>query len=231
MAKEEFIQNLRHALSVAAPSVEADTAHLNAAEQARMIAGADEWLKPISVAGFNVDDFQDLDRESRERLAAAVDRFTKLAAWNGSAAGAVVHAQQAWDNLQEIIAVIRPAVQAEWAAQIESLVNEAASWCERHEWIAKTKRKQLKDKLIGEQNLPQLHFFDGHSHLLLDPIARFAPGTAGLVDLALLPVFDSMMVARIGGDWYIRPDYGQGRRRKWSETAFVDAVQRLTKGQ
>ncbi|OYV96172.1 MAG: hypothetical protein B7Z73_01190, partial [Planctomycetia bacterium 21-64-5] len=227
MAREEFIQNLRHTLSLAAPSVEADTAHLNAAERARMIFSADEWLKPESVEGFSVDDFAGLDASSRKRLVAAAKGFAAMAAAvNGAADGAANQAQDAWDKLQEIIEIIRPSVQAEWSAQVESLVNQAADWCQQREWIAKTKKKHLKDKLIGEYDLPQLHFYDGENHLLLDPIARFAPGTSGLVDLALLPVFDSMMVARIGGDWYIRPDYGQGRRRKWSEASFVDAVQR-----
>jgi hypothetical protein len=230
MAREEFIQNLRHALSLAAPSVESDTARLNPAEAARMVASANEWLTARSVDGFDPDNFQGVDTSSRERLIAAVNQFTaKVHAVNGSAEVAATRAKQAWDNLQEIIAIIQPSVQAEWSNQVDSLVNEAAAWCQQREWIARTKKKHLKDKLIGEYDLPQLHFYDGQRHLLLDPIARFAPGTSGLVDLALLPEFESMMVARIGGDWYIRPGYGQGRRRKWSEAAFVDAVQRLSK--
>ena len=57
-----------------------------------------------------------------------------------------------------------------------------------------------------------------------------SPGTrwaSGLLDLAVLPSYESVMVTRTEGKWYIHPVQGQGKRREWSERAFEDAVTKL----
>ncbi len=106
------------------------------------------------------------------------------------------------------------------------MVAEAETWCRHKQWLARKKGKKIRDRFLGEYEVPQLQIY-AEGHVLLDPVARYAPGASGLLDLAVLPSYESVMVTRTEGKWYIHPVQGQGKRREWSERAFEDAVTKL----
>jgi hypothetical protein len=93
--------------------------------------------------------------------------------------------------------------------------------------VAKKQTKRVNDRFLGEYEAPQLLFAADDKRLLLDPVARFASSSSGVVDLAVLPSFDSTAITKTGNHWYIHPVLKSGARREWSKQAFLDAVEQL----
>jgi hypothetical protein len=50
----------------------------------------------------------------------------------------------------------------------------------------------MKDSRLGSYEAPALMIQQGTTRVLLDPVARFAPGVDGVVDLYLMPAYDDI---------------------------------------
>lgn len=120
-------------------------------------------------------------------------------------------------------------VRNDWIRAVETLVCSAATICKQHDWAARQSEKTLVDDRIGSHELPRLLFHDGEDQFLLDPIARFVPGADGLVDLGILPVYETVMIVRAGEDWRIHIDLGTGgvEALPWSGESLAAAMQTL----
>jgi hypothetical protein len=116
----------------------------------------------------------------------------------------------------------------EWIQSADQLVQGAKDWCEKQGWNAKVEFRDLDDSFLGPYVASQLLFHTGKAQFLLTPVARYAPGAAGLFDLMRLPSYESARVSRSNGRWFIHPPAGEDGRRPWSESAFVDTVARLS---
>jgi hypothetical protein len=120
------------------------------------------------------------------------------------------------------------ALRDEWVRDVAALMQEAKHWCDNRDWVARLKPKQAIDRFLGTFQVDQLYFRTETTPLLVDPVARFAVGASGLIDLLVIPTYESAMITRVGGEWFIQGLPGKNARQKWSEKAFAAAVAKLS---
>jgi hypothetical protein len=62
----------------------------------------------------------------------------------------------------------------------------------------------MNDSRLGAHEAPALLMQKETSRVLLDPVARFAPGADGVVDLYLMPVYDDIAsLYLVDGQWQL----------------------------
>ena len=229
MARDDFLDNVRDAMTLTAPVLEANGDSARSVNSARL-SRRDNLADSESSRG---DTIPTTSRRwtpsARKKLDTSVHAFEKMAqrvAPDVPVTDEQIHA--GWEKFQAVVSVLRAVVCDEWIEDVAGLVEQAESWCRARGWIAKKRTKQLHDKFLGDYEASQLHFHTLDHHFLLDPIARYVAGASGLLDLSVLPVCESFLVTRANGKWSMRPFQGEGQRRKWSERAFVEAVETLS---
>jgi hypothetical protein len=120
-------------------------------------------------------------------------------------------------------------VRDEWVAAVEKLIQDAEAWSKKQDWATRRDPKTLKEKGQGEYIVPRLliHTIDGR--LLLDPIARDVMGATGLVELCVMPSYDSIKIVRFEDGWKMLPEKGDGEFTPLTEETFLATVLRLLK--
>ncbi|HEY3997360.1 MAG TPA: hypothetical protein VGO93_00750 [Candidatus Xenobia bacterium] len=81
---------------------------------------------------------------------------------------------------------------SEWLDRLSALVNDVESWAKNLGWSTRRIEKPMEDSQIGKYKAPGLLMQEGTNRVLLEPIARSAPGTEGVVDLYLMPAYDDI---------------------------------------
>ena len=79
-----------------------------------------------------------------------------------------------------------------WLDRLAALVDEVESWAKGLGWSTRRIEKPMEDAQIGKYKAPSLLMQEGTDRILLEPIARSAPGTEGVVDLYLMPAYDDI---------------------------------------
>jgi hypothetical protein len=92
----------------------------------------------------------------------------------------------------ELDAKERVRVLSGWLSRLSSLVNEVEGWVKELGWSTRRIEKPMEDSQIGKYRAPSLLLQEGTDRILLEPIARSAPGTEGVVDLYLMPAYDDI---------------------------------------
>ncbi len=80
----------------------------------------------------------------------------------------------------------------EWLGRLSILVESVEKWSEELGWSTRRIEKEVEDSQIGKHRVPALLLQKGSTRMLLDPIARSAPGAEGVVDLYVMPAFDDV---------------------------------------
>ena len=83
-------------------------------------------------------------------------------------------------------------VRDEWLGRLRDLVSQVTIWTRDLGWSTREIDKSLKDSEIGTHKVPVLLLQKETVRVLLEPIARLAPGADGVVDLYLLPAYDDI---------------------------------------
>jgi hypothetical protein len=100
-------------------------------------------------------------------------------------------------------------LRTEWLDRLLRLTKLVRGWAEELGWSTRQIEKKLKDSRLGIYEAPALIMQKGTTRVLLDPIARFAPGADGVVDLYLMPAYDDIASLYFAdGEWrlhYIFP--------------------------
>jgi hypothetical protein len=86
----------------------------------------------------------------------------------------------------------RDQVRDTWMARLCELVDRIDSWARELDWATRRIEKKMEDSQLGTYKAPALLMQKETTRVLLDPIARFVPGTEGLVDLYLMPAYDDI---------------------------------------
>lgn len=89
-------------------------------------------------------------------------------------------------------AVERLAKRLEWLDRLSRLIDTVEGWAQALGWSTKRVRKELKDSEIGTYQTRALLLQEGTTRVLLEPVGRSAPDSAGVVDLYLLPAYDDI---------------------------------------
>src|SRR5204863_6014359 len=76
------------------------------------------------------------------------------------------------------------------------------------DWSTRQIGKKMKDSRLGSYEAPALIMQKETIRVLLDPVARFAPGTDGVVDLYLMPAYDDIAsLSFVQGEWRVHYMY------------------------
>jgi hypothetical protein len=92
----------------------------------------------------------------------------------------------------EQIARQRATARHEWLEKLGVLVANVEEWAGELDWATRIVTKKMDDAEIGNYDAPGLLIQQETVRLFLEPIARAAPGTEGLVDLYLMPSYDDI---------------------------------------
>jgi hypothetical protein len=79
-----------------------------------------------------------------------------------------------------------------WLERLSGLVETLENWAQELDWSTRKIQMKMKDSQIGTYEAPALIFQKEKTRALLEPIARSAPGTEGVVDLYVMPAFDDI---------------------------------------
>jgi hypothetical protein len=95
---------------------------------------------------------------------------------------------------EELEGVARHRVTArnEWLERIRELLATVKGWADELDWATRVVDKKIEDPEIGNYKAPGLLLQKETVRLFLEPVARAAPGTEGVVDLYLMPSYDDI---------------------------------------
>ncbi|MHB1424702.1 MAG: hypothetical protein ACYC3I_16150 [Gemmataceae bacterium] len=228
MARDDFLRDIRRAVSFMAPRVETDSPFLDANYIERMLRGADLWLSQKVVEAFQPEDY--LDERTREDLVQAVGEFRAVAQKVPPNAPATREQRDAaLKPFRCIIQVVQTLVREDWLRASADLLAQAEGWAREAGWPTKRFPKDITEDFIGRYKQERLVYSAEGAQLALIPVGRYAPGTDGLFDLAVLPAYDSAMVVRQGEKWFIYPLPGEETRQDWSKEAFLSTSLKLAR--
>lgn len=102
-------------------------------------------------------------------------------------------------------AIVRVRALHEWIDRLDELVRTVDGWAKGLGWATRVIEKKLEDSRIGKYVAPALLMQEGTDRVLLEPIARWAPGVEGVVDLYLMPAYDDVATLfYFDGAWHLR---------------------------
>lgn len=80
----------------------------------------------------------------------------------------------------------------EWLQRLSDLIQMIQSWADNLGWSTRQIEVTLSDSQLGKYKAPALLIQEDAIRILLEPIARSAPGAEGVVDLYLMPGYDDI---------------------------------------
>ena len=230
MSKEGFFSAVRQACRLAGPTLVTDSEKLDAGTIELQLRGTDLWLTSRVVEGYDPEDYRDLPTAAQETLANAIEGFRRVAsAVPPDAPATRDQRDEAWGHFSRILRFVREYVTAEWLGAVEFLFQQAESLAVKREWGTKRFPKTLADSFLGAYEVTQLLIHRPDARFMLDPVARYAPGTTGLVDLYVMPSLGGTVLTRANGIWRIHPPQPGQPLQPWSEAAFLSALDGLAR--
>jgi hypothetical protein len=120
-------------------------------------------------------------------------------------------------------------VRDEWVTAVDRFMTEVEGWARKQEWATLRDPKTIDEDRIGAYTVPRLLIHAIFGRFLFDPVCRFVVGAAGLIDLSVMPSFDSVMIARSEeGQWFLHDERkGRVKRKPWNEEMFVKTIEHL----
>jgi hypothetical protein len=92
----------------------------------------------------------------------------------------------------------------EWINRLSELVESVDTWAQELGWATRRIQKKMEDSQIGQYRAPALLMQEGTVRIILEPIARSAPGAEGVVDLYLMPAYDDIATLFYEGEWKLQ---------------------------
>jgi hypothetical protein len=80
-----------------------------------------------------------------------------------------------------------------WLERLGELVQQIESWARELDWSTRRIEMKMEDSKVGPYKAPALVFQRDATRILLEPIARTAPGAEGVVDLYVMPAYDDIV--------------------------------------
>ncbi len=100
----------------------------------------------------------------------------------------------------------------EWVGRIGRLVADVRGWAQAADWPTRVVDKTLQDAdLGGRYSLPALVIQRDTTRLMMEPVARQAPGADGVVDFYLMPGYDDVATLfHYAGGWHVHYPFRDG---------------------
>jgi hypothetical protein len=83
-------------------------------------------------------------------------------------------------------------IREQWLHRLDGLLRDVQAWAEQLGWATKRIEITLSDSQIGKYKAPALLMQEDNIRILVEPVARSAPGAEGVVDLYLMPAYDDI---------------------------------------
>ncbi len=80
----------------------------------------------------------------------------------------------------------------DWLVRLTALIELVEGWVTASGWSTRRIEKKMQDSDLGTYQAPALLMQEATTRIILEPIARSAPGADGVVDLYLLPAYDDI---------------------------------------
>jgi hypothetical protein len=230
VAREQFIDNLRFASRMLPPPrVDSDLGAQTSAYLAAKLYAADLWLTPKVVEGFDPADFADWPKKEREELAREVAAFREIARRvppNKPASKS--QSAQARKHLERAIKIMRNRLLPEWIEAQNEMMQEARTAAAGEGWFAQMDEKEVSESLLGSYRAPRLRIRTPDREVVLDPVARFGSGRQGVVDLVVMPTYETAyLVAFKDGQWQILSVRGTARSKPFTHETLVNTIAKL----
>jgi hypothetical protein len=115
-----------------------------------------------------------------------------------------------------------------WVAAVNALVGQVEGWCKELDWPTRRASKRVKDKTLGEYEVPMLLMQQWDAKLLLNPDGPFIVGADGRVNLYTMPEYDDLAILlRQGTDWQMKVQMGRDQREPvpFTRETFKDVIE------
>jgi hypothetical protein len=104
----------------------------------------------------------------------------------------------------EVDARRRARLAHDWLTLLGELIGTVEGYVKELGWSTKRIEKPMEDSEIGKYSAPALLLQEETTKVLLEPIARTAPGTEGVVDLYFMPGYDDIAsLYYYGKKWHL----------------------------
>jgi len=231
MGRENFFDSLRIAdRSLARPRV--STGH-GLARDTYLSSGLDTaemWLTARSVEGFDPADFADWPEKHRLELANEVAAFRTIAQRVPSNKPATkTQSNQARKHLERVIRIVRDQLLPTWLGAQERMMDEATKAARAKGWYVEKEEKDVLESLLGAYKAPRLRIRTENKEVVLDPIACFGSGRQGVVDLAIMPRFETKcLIVFKDGHWNIVSLREPIQRKPFTQTTLVSTINKIS---
>jgi hypothetical protein len=110
-------------------------------------------------------------------------------------------------------------IRKSWLQRLSTLVDDVDRWAKELGWSTRRLEKQLSDPVIGLHQVPAILLQEGSIRVFVEPIARSAPGTEGVVDLYLMPAYDDIAsLYFVDGAWRLHSMFPESTSATIGET-------------
>jgi len=233
MAREHFIDNLRRASRLLLPPAVSNNQGSDANTRlSGSLSNADLWLTTKVVADYDPKDFANWPQETQERLAQYVAAFLSIANIVPADKPAThLQSVKAQKSLNAVIQLVGRQLLDEWLKAQHSMLDDAANAAKTKGWFVQQDEKEVIETMLGTYKAPRLRIRTMDKEVVLDPIGLFCSGKQGVVDLVLLPAFETKyLVTFKEGQWRIVTPNATSYTRPFSATTFVNTVSQLKSG-
>lgn len=231
MAREQFIDNLRFASRMLPPpQVRSDLGHSADEYLSSTLRTADLWLTPKSLEGFDRADFADLPKKALDELADSVKAFLEIAQQVPANKPATkTQSKQARKHLERVISIVGPHLLREWIGAQQEMVKEATAAAKARGWYVERDEKEVLESLLGTYKAPRLRIRTPNKEVVLDPVARFGSGSQGVVDLVVMPTYETVyLVAFKDGHWNIVSPRKRLHTRPFNQATLLTSIAKLS---
>jgi hypothetical protein len=126
-----------------------------------------------------------------------------------------------------------------WLLGLSTLMDTVQGWAQELGWSTRRIEKRMEDSQIGTYQAPALLMQEGTTRMLLEPIARSAPGVDGVVDLYLMPAYDDIATLyHCEGQWQLHylfpgtpaaPTISEANSKPLSKETFKEVLEEMLK--
>lgn len=215
MAYKEFINNLRYgSRMLPPPNVSTEGGGEVAARYKAILTGADLWLTPKVVEGYDPADFLHLSTTEQRELDEEVSAFRAIAEEIPPDKPATSHqSKEARKHLEKVIKLVRGPILARWLKAQAVLMEEAKEAAKEKGWYTEMQQKRIDESLLGTYQAPRLLIRNVDGEVFLNPVAYFGSGNQGVVDVVASPTFETAYYLTFSGEqWQIVPSRGTAQK-------------------
>jgi hypothetical protein len=115
----------------------------------------------------------------------------------------------------------------EWLTRVNALADQVEKWSRAEGWEVERENKTIREKLVGEYEVPVLRIAPTGGELHLNPVALHVIGGDGRVDLEAFPTLSRVKLVGENGGWKIMTDSNVPLRRPWDSATFVELAKDL----